>query len=134
RGRVRGHDTDGARAYARAPSGITPGRPWYALREPGGPSLMARGLRPCEYRDVTTAPTQPRADHHTRQQPPPDGAPPRFVRRSDGGLLGGVASGLAAHLGLEPLVVRVGFALLTAFAGFGAVLYVALWVFTPLDQ
>jgi len=45
-----------------------------------------------------------------------------------------VASGLAAHLGLEPLVVRVGFALLTAFAGFGAVLYVALWVFTPLDQ
>lgn len=95
---------------------------------------MARGLRPCEYRDVTTAPTQPGADHHTRQQPPPDGAPPRFVRRSDGGLLGGVASGLAAHLGLEPLVVRVGFALLTAFAGFGAVLYVALWVFTPLDQ
>jgi signal transduction histidine kinase/phage shock protein PspC (stress-responsive transcriptional regulator) len=83
---------------------------------------------------VTTTPTQPGADQQARRQPRPDGTSPRFVRRSDGGLLGGVASGLAAHLGLDPLIVRVGFALLTAFAGFGAVLYVALWVFTPLDQ
>ena len=59
---------------------------------------------------------------------------PKFARRSDGRLLGGVATGLAAHLSLQPLTVRVAFALLTALGGFGAVLYLALWVFTPLDQ
>lgn len=62
------------------------------------------------------------------------GAAPRFVRVSDGRLLGGVSTGLARHLGLQPLTVRVGFALLAAVVGFGIVLYVALWMFTPLDS
>lgn len=59
---------------------------------------------------------------------------PRYVRRSDGRLLGGVASGLAVHLNLQVLTVRVAFALLTSLAGFGVALYVALWVFAPLDE
>ena len=59
---------------------------------------------------------------------------PRFARRSDGRLLGGVSTGLADHLGLQPLSVRIAFALLTAVGGFGVVLYLALWVFTPLDE
>jgi signal transduction histidine kinase/phage shock protein PspC (stress-responsive transcriptional regulator) len=59
---------------------------------------------------------------------------PRFARQSDGRLLGGVAAGLAIHLGVQPLAVRVTFAFLTALGGFGVVLYLALWVFTPLDQ
>jgi len=62
------------------------------------------------------------------------GAPPRFVRRSDGRLVGGVASGLAVHLGVQPLAVRITFALLAALSGFGIVLYLGLWIFTPLDQ
>jgi signal transduction histidine kinase/phage shock protein PspC (stress-responsive transcriptional regulator) len=62
------------------------------------------------------------------------GAPPRFVRRSDGRLIGGVASGLAVHLGVDLLAVRVAFALLAALGGFGVVLYLGLWIFTPLDQ
>jgi signal transduction histidine kinase len=57
-----------------------------------------------------------------------------FYRRSDGRLVGGVAAGLAAHLGLQPLTVRLSFALLSALNGFGLVLYLALWMFTPLDQ
>jgi len=62
------------------------------------------------------------------------GAPPRFVRRSEGRLIGGVASGLAVHLGVQQLAVRVTFALLAALGGFGVVLYLGLWIFTPLDQ
>ncbi|HSJ60092.1 MAG TPA: PspC domain-containing protein, partial [Jiangellaceae bacterium] len=59
---------------------------------------------------------------------------PRFARRSDGRLVGGVSTGLAVHLGVQPLSVRITFALLAALGGFGVVLYLALWVFTPLDQ
>lgn len=59
---------------------------------------------------------------------------PRFVRVSNGRLLGGVSTGLARHLGLQPLTVRVGFALLAGVVGFGIVLYVAMWMFTPLDS
>jgi signal transduction histidine kinase/phage shock protein PspC (stress-responsive transcriptional regulator) len=43
-----------------------------------------------------------------------------------------VASGLAEHLGLEVLHVRVALALLAGVAGFGVVLYAALWVVVPV--
>jgi signal transduction histidine kinase/phage shock protein PspC (stress-responsive transcriptional regulator) len=56
---------------------------------------------------------------------------PRRAYRSDDRLLGGVASGLADHLGLSPLAVRAGFVLLAPVALFGFVLYVAMWAFVP---
>jgi len=46
-------------------------------------------------------------------------------------VLGGVAAGLAAHLGLPVLVVRLAFLLLTLVAGAGAVAYVFWWVTVP---
>jgi signal transduction histidine kinase len=59
-----------------------------------------------------------------------DVLPPRLERRADGRLVGGVCAGLAEHLGLEPLVVRVAFAVLLS-AGVGVVAYVALWLLVP---
>jgi signal transduction histidine kinase/phage shock protein PspC (stress-responsive transcriptional regulator) len=56
---------------------------------------------------------------------------PRRAYRSDDRLLGGVARGVAEHLGLDPLVVRVGFLLLAPVALFGFVLYVVMWAFLP---
>ncbi|MDN3357146.1 PspC domain-containing protein [Actinomadura sp. DC4] len=56
--------------------------------------------------------------------------PPRLDRRADGRLAGGVCSGLADHLGLDVLVVRLAFAVLIA-AGVGVVAYVALWLLVP---
>jgi signal transduction histidine kinase len=53
------------------------------------------------------------------------------VRVSDGRALGGVASGVADHLGLSRLVVRVAFVLLALSGGAGIVMYAALWVLTP---
>lgn len=56
----------------------------------------------------------------------------RLRRLSDGRLVGGVAAGVAEHLGLEVLHVRIAFAVLAGLGGFGVALYAALWVFTPV--
>ncbi len=61
----------------------------------------------------------------------PTAGVPALRRRTDGRLLGGVAGGVADHLGLDPLHVRIGFALLSGLFGFGIVLYAALWIFVP---
>lgn len=58
----------------------------------------------------------------------------RFRRLRQDRLLAGVATGLAYHLRLSLLSVRVALVGLTVLAGFGAVLYAALWVFTPLQR
>jgi phage shock protein PspC (stress-responsive transcriptional regulator)/signal transduction histidine kinase len=58
--------------------------------------------------------------------------PRKAFRDPDDRLLGGVASGVAAHLGLQPLYVRVAFIVLAIFGGFGVVVYGALWVLLPV--
>ncbi|MFW6091171.1 MAG: PspC domain-containing protein, partial [Actinomycetota bacterium] len=83
---------------------------------------------------MTTTPTRPARGDGVDETPRQEAGRRRYARRSDGRLLGGVASGLAEHLGVQPLAVRIGFALLAGLGGFGVVLYLALWVFTPLDQ
>jgi signal transduction histidine kinase/phage shock protein PspC (stress-responsive transcriptional regulator) len=57
--------------------------------------------------------------------------PPRYRRRHDDRLVAGVAGGLADHLGLDPLKVRIAFAVLAGFGGFGLVLYGGYWMFVP---
>jgi signal transduction histidine kinase/phage shock protein PspC (stress-responsive transcriptional regulator) len=52
----------------------------------------------------------------------------RAYRATDEALLGGVAAGLARHLGLPVLWVRIGFLAAATLGGFGAVTYVALWL------
>ncbi len=59
------------------------------------------------------------------------GRPRRATRSTDVRLLGGVASGLAQHLGVDPLYVRAFFLVSTVFGGFGVVLYSALWMIMP---
>jgi signal transduction histidine kinase/phage shock protein PspC (stress-responsive transcriptional regulator) len=55
----------------------------------------------------------------------------RLTRVSGGRALAGVAAGLAEHLGLSPLVLRVAFAALTLAGGAGVLMYAAFWVFVP---
>ncbi len=60
--------------------------------------------------------------------------PPRLVvRLTSDRALGGVAYGIAAHLGLSPLVVRLAFVLLALSAGAGVAMYAALWVLVPRE-
>lgn len=60
-------------------------------------------------------------------------APAPLLRpdRRHGGLLCGVCSGLAAHLGLPTPLVRALMVLLAPVLGFSLVLYVFLWAFVP---
>ncbi|MDH6225461.1 ATP-binding protein [Streptomyces sp. MJP52] len=59
--------------------------------------------------------------------------PPRKLYRSgDGRWLGGVARGLAGHLGLPVAWVRLVFVGLFVAQGLGALLYAAFWFFVPL--
>jgi signal transduction histidine kinase len=58
-------------------------------------------------------------------------ARPPLVRPRSGRLLAGVATGTAAHLRQDPLIVRVAFAIL-ATAGIGIVAYGLLWLTMPV--
>ncbi|MEV0603477.1 PspC domain-containing protein [Streptomyces sp. NPDC050315] len=80
---------------------------------------------------MTTVP--PRAEGPYAPAPDPADAPPRRLYRSaDGRLLGGVARGLAGHLGLPVSWVRIVFLALFVAQGMGALLYAAFWFFVPL--
>ena len=62
----------------------------------------------------------------------PQGAAPRrerppLRRASEGRVLAGVCRGLADHLGLHPLALRVGVVILTMVGGAGALMYAFLW-------
>jgi signal transduction histidine kinase len=60
--------------------------------------------------------------------------PPRspLARSCDDRLVAGVASGIAAHIGVSATVIRVTFVLLTAINGLGALLYAVFWAVMPL--
>lgn len=72
--------------------------------------------------------------------PPPPGPPPPVpgngrppLRRDpDAGYLAGVAAGMANHLGVDVVLVRIGFVIVTLLTqGLGAVAYLLGWVFIP---
>jgi signal transduction histidine kinase len=63
---------------------------------------------------------------------PEDSALRKLYRSSEGRMVGGVARGLAGHLGLPVLWVRVLFIVLAAFNGIGVLLYAVFWFFVPL--
>ncbi len=65
----------------------------------------------------------------------PTRARPPLARRRNGRFLAGVAGGVADHLGVDVLWVRVGFVVLTVLAsGSGAIAYGLLWVFVKQEQ
>ena len=62
----------------------------------------------------------------------PDGTP-QMLRRRTGRIVGGVAGGLADHLEINVLWVRLGFAALAALDGLGIVAYALLWMFVTQE-
>lgn len=77
----------------------------------------------CDDRGVTTAATTPPAPAASR----------RLQRVNDGRLVAGVARGLADHLGVGVMLIRLLFVVLAATGGAGVVMYGAFWVFAPLE-
>ncbi|MFH7594192.1 PspC domain-containing protein [Streptomyces racemochromogenes] len=76
----------------------------------------------------------PAAAARSPHAPDTDDVPQRRLYRSaDGRMLGGVARGLAGHLGLPVLWIRLAFLAMFMWGdGLGVLLYAAFWVFVPL--
>ncbi|HEX8647596.1 MAG TPA: PspC domain-containing protein [Thermoleophilaceae bacterium] len=71
----------------------------------------------------------------TTQQPPtpPPPSEPRRLVRSRRRVLGGVAGGLGDYFRVDPILFRIGFAVLTFFGGAGLLAYVAMLLFVPAE-
>jgi signal transduction histidine kinase len=57
----------------------------------------------------------------------------RLYRASDRRLIAGVASGIAGHLGVPAVAVRISFIVLTGLSGLGALLYAVFWAVLPVN-
>ncbi len=53
------------------------------------------------------------------------------IRRTRDKRIAGVAGGLGHHLDIDPLIIRVGFVVLSFFGGVGILLYIAGWLLIP---
>jgi len=72
-------------------------------------------------------------DTHTEPERPTHTAPERvLLRRSyEDRMLGGVAGGLAHYFGVDAMIVRIAFVVLTVFGGAGIPLYLAGLLLIP---
>lgn len=77
-------------------------------------------------------PSRPPGDSAARAWPTPEVL--RLARPADGRLLAGVATGVAGRLGVDVLIVRLAIVVLTTAGGFGAVLYLAAWLWVPEES
>jgi phage shock protein PspC (stress-responsive transcriptional regulator) len=77
--------------------------------------------------------TAPQPPPTAAPQPGPYAAPRRLTRVLEGKMLAGVCTGLARYLNVDPVIVRVGFAVTTLLSGVGILLYLALWIIMPAE-
>ena len=70
--------------------------------------------------------TPPAAD-----QPPAPPVRPQLRRSATESMLGGVSGGLADYTGIDTVLWRVGFVVLTLLGGSGVLVYALLWVLMP---
>ncbi len=59
---------------------------------------------------------------------------PALRRSRDDRLVAGVAGGLGDYFGIDPVIVRIGFIVLTFVGGVGPVIYLVSWLVVPLDD
>lgn len=88
----------------------------------------------------TTQPDEPSpgggdSDQSNSAPPPPPGPsePKRVFRRRDDRVIGGVASGLARYLNIDPAIIRVAFVLSVFAGGLGVVAYALAMLIIPED-
>lgn len=58
----------------------------------------------------------------------------RLTRSETDRVVAGVAGGLAAHLSLDPTLVRLAFVLLAVFGGSGLLIYLVMWAVVPKES
>lgn len=60
--------------------------------------------------------------------------PRRLMRNRRKAVVGGVAAGFADYFDADPVLIRLGFALLALANGVGVLLYLICWVIMPLNE
>src|SRR5437879_8866411 len=75
--------------------------------------------------------TQPPPGPNPGWQQPQAGTRPPLVRSRTERKIAGVAGGLAAYLGVDPLWVRIAFVVISIPGGLGVLLYLLGWVLIP---
>ena len=80
-----------------------------------------------EPEEITEESEQPKQQTHVNYD---SNGQKRMYRDLDNGMLGGLCSGFAAYLGIDPVFVRIIFVIFL-FMGFGFLLYIILWVIIP---
>jgi signal transduction histidine kinase len=59
---------------------------------------------------------------------------PVLRRDAEHRMLGGVCAGLARHIGVDPLIVRIAFVAAATAGGVGVAIYLLAWVFVPAGE
>ena len=73
-------------------------------------------------------------DHDPFDRPAAPGRTLRRLRRSSSDrMVGGVCGGIAAYVGIDPVLVRIGFILLSIAGATGLLLYLLLWAVVPAE-
>lgn len=55
----------------------------------------------------------------------------RLYRSKENKILGGVCGGVAEHLGVDPVIIRLLWVLGSFLWGFGIILYIIAWIIIP---
>ena len=58
----------------------------------------------------------------------------RLYRSEEGKMVAGVCGGVAEYFNIDPTVVRLGWALVSAFAGAGIIAYIAAAIIMPVKS
>jgi phage shock protein C len=58
----------------------------------------------------------------------------RLVRKANDKVLFGVASGVADYVGIDPVIARLIFVLLTLWQGWGLLIYIVLAIVMPVES
>jgi phage shock protein PspC (stress-responsive transcriptional regulator) len=81
-----------------------------------------------EPEEITEEAEQPKSTFQSKTQD--SNGNKRMYRDMDNAVLGGVSSGLAAYLSIDPVIVRI-FFVIFGFMAFGIPLYIILWIIVP---
>src|SRR5215218_7376262 len=82
---------------------------------------------------MTEDPTPQTPSDEPESQSTPQPEPRRLTRSGSDAVIGGVASGLGRYFGVDPILFRIGFVVVTFIGGVGLLAYLALLAFVPSD-
>ncbi len=57
-----------------------------------------------------------------------------ITRPAEGRIIAGVCAGLGTKFGIDPMILRIIFAVSLFFGGAGALVYLVLWVLMPSEK